>query len=626
LKTIVLATAILFIFPPVAVGQTASGTWSQLSPSGPPARWGHVMIYDPRRDRLLIHGGWNASEFFDDVWEYPLATNGPWHQLTPSGTVPPGRAFHSAIYDPNGDRMIIYGGYQGHALGDVWELDLGGTTLAWQSIATTGTPPPARFWHSAVFNDRYGRMTVFGGEDGATFFDDTPELDLRIGPPAAEWTTPVQPVGPPPPARCCHEAIFYPAYSRLVIFGGWNGSTELGDLWELPYDTFPSPGWTLRLAAGAIGPRTDHVAALDRVRNRLVVHGGVLGVERLGDAWATTLVGAPSWDSLAAAGTPPAPRGDHAAVYDPVRDRLLVYGGREGNPAAPFGDLWALTWGASTAIHVTCSGDTSFTPGDTVFISVDIANPFTAPASFGFTVHGERGWPYSSGGGSIGGFTPIVHLQWGFPVPDTAAGGTNTFGIRVWDEAAPMLADSCTIHLTHMTTSVLLSLVEQHATADEVRLAWYSSDRAEQWELERQEPGSLWRSIATLVPDGTGRIIYVDRAVRPGTRYGYRLKDAGSGAVQSEAWIDVPERSGFALHRAWYASRELWLDVSRASGEDRARVEFIDSGGRRVLTRVLTIDDTRQLLSVPCRVPPGVYFARLTQGARSASGKVLVLE
>jgi hypothetical protein len=621
MKSLALALVILFSLSGAAIGQTANGTWSQLSPSGPPDRWGHVMIYDARRDRLLIHGGWNGGAFYDDVWEYPLASNGPWHQLTPTGTAPAGRAFHSAIYDPIFDRMIVFGGYSGAALGDLWELDLGGVTPAWQAVATTGTPPTPRYWHSAVFNDRYQRMTLFAGQSGDTLFDDTVELDLT-GTPSA-WSPPVQPVGSPPPKRCCQEAVFISEFARMLVFGGWNGTTELGDLWELPYTVFPSPGWTSLLASGAIGARTDHVMALDRVRYRLVVDGGVTGPTRLDDVWELPLDGSPAWNALAPTGTAPAPRSDHAAVYDPVRDRLLVYGGFSG--LSVYGDLWALTFGAGNAIEVDCSSDPLFTPGDTVRISLDIHQPFAAPSRFGVEVHDARGWPYASSQIDLGVFTPVVHLDLMAPVPDSAAVATNDFSIRVWDQATPTLMDSCTVHVTNITTPTLLSLVERHATADEVRLTWYSGVGSEELTLLRQEAGSSWRRIATLVADGGGHIAYVDRAVRPGARYGYRLADA-TGAVASEVWIDVPERPRLALHRAWYASRRLWLDVSLPSDGGGARLDLIDSSGRRVLSHALTAADERRRLSLSCDLPSGIYFANLVQGSRSARGKVLVLD
>src|SRR5262245_9666067 len=110
---------VILMIPTAAL--PADGIWSELSPSGP-ARWGHAMVYDSRRDRLLVQGGTDNARFLADVWEFPLATNGPWKQLLPLGIPPSPRAFHAAVYDPDFDRMIVFGGYDGGGLGDAFAL------------------------------------------------------------------------------------------------------------------------------------------------------------------------------------------------------------------------------------------------------------------------------------------------------------------------------------------------------------------------------------------------------------------------------------------------------------------------------------------------------------------------
>jgi hypothetical protein len=606
--------------PTRAASQPANGTWTELSTTGPAARWGHAMIYDPVRDRLLVHGGWNTFQYFDDVWEFPLETGGPWQQVTTSGVAPSGRAFHSAIYDPDLDRMVIYGGYHGVAFDEVWALDLGAAVPEWRPITASGTAPAARYWHSAVYDDQAGRMIVFGGANGIAFFADTWELDLRA--PAVTWTTLDQDVQTTPEARCCHEAVFARDSSRLLVFGGWNGTAELGDLWELPFLTIPDPGWAFLPTTGSITPRTDHVGVLDLVRNRYVVHGGVNGPARLGDVWELPVSAPYAWDVLAPAGLAPGARSDHAAVYDPVRDRLLLFGGNNGLGGS-YGDLWSLAWGANPAVHATCSVDTAFTPGDTLSIRFDIANPFAAPTAYDFTVASARQWPVAQGQGTIDVSSASGHVDWSVPVPDTAALGTNDLVFRVWPRVAPRLVDSCTIHLTRMATPVLVALIEARAIANEVRLAWYVAVGHDELSLYRRSASDSWRRIASIVPDGSGRVAYVDRDVLIGKRYGYRLTRGGPEVALSETWVDVSP-IGLALHRAWHRADVLWLEATLPSAAS-VRVELVDLAGRRVASSSLAVPGGgRQRLAVRCAVPSGVYFARLIHDGKSVAAKVVV--
>ena len=59
----------------------------------------------------------------------------------------------------------------------------------------------------------------------------------------------------------------------------------------------------------------------------MIVFGGVVGGTRLGDVWALTLGDAPSWTQLTPSGTSPSARYGHSAIYDPVRDRMVVFSG-----------------------------------------------------------------------------------------------------------------------------------------------------------------------------------------------------------------------------------------------------------------------------------------------------------
>lgn len=45
-----------------------------------------------------------------------------WTQLTPNGGPPAVRSFHSAVYDPATNQMIVFGGVAAVRLNDLWSL------------------------------------------------------------------------------------------------------------------------------------------------------------------------------------------------------------------------------------------------------------------------------------------------------------------------------------------------------------------------------------------------------------------------------------------------------------------------------------------------------------------------
>ena len=86
----------------------AAQFWAMPAVQGtpPPARVFHSMVYDPVRDRMLVFGGYDTATYFNDVWALSLSEPMTWTQLTPSGTPPAGRYAQVAGYDPVNDRMF----------------------------------------------------------------------------------------------------------------------------------------------------------------------------------------------------------------------------------------------------------------------------------------------------------------------------------------------------------------------------------------------------------------------------------------------------------------------------------------------------------------------------------------
>jgi hypothetical protein len=283
-----------------------------------------VAVYDPIADRMFTFGGWSGSVLLEDTWRLYLPAGPSWTQVTASGTPPPPRSGHTAIYDPLRRRMVVFGGRPADLItffGDTWVLGLddGG---GWSKLAAEH--PIGRAGHSAIYDPLRDRLIVYGGYRGAT-----PRLgdvwQFRF---SFQLWEQLSPAGAPPPPRSTHSAIYDPAGDRMIVYGGDNGTAGMSDVWALTLSGVPT--WSQIPATGP-GTRYEHLAVHDPVRDRMLVFGGIEPADF--DVWALSLTGPPAWTRFTPLGSPHPVRVSGAAVYDPILDRMVVFGGREILPA-----------------------------------------------------------------------------------------------------------------------------------------------------------------------------------------------------------------------------------------------------------------------------------------------------
>ena len=340
-----LVSSLLMALPGVAAAQM----WIELSPTGgpPSPRSSSPAVYDLSTKRMTIFGGFDNNGASNEVWVLEN-TNGQggtptWTQLNPTGGPPSPRGDSSAVYDPKNNRMTIFAGWSNPAVfrNDVWVLEyangLGGTPT-WTQLNPTGGPPSPRCCQSAVYDPNTNRMTIFGGsETDGTVLNDVWVLENANGLGGTPTWTRLRPTGGPSIPLMGSSAVYDPNNNnRMTIFGGWlNVDAATDDVWVLEYANGQggTPHWTqLNPPGEQPSPRGDSSAVYDPKNNRMTIFAGQnVDFRNLNDVWvlenANGLGGTPTWTQLDTTGGPPSGRLDPSAVYDPSTNRMTIFGG-----------------------------------------------------------------------------------------------------------------------------------------------------------------------------------------------------------------------------------------------------------------------------------------------------------
>jgi hypothetical protein len=110
--------------------------WTQLNPAGgtPGMRYGAQTTIDPRSNHVLLFGGLRVDSnppippsttpdlvqvYADDQWEWDGSV---WSQIHPEN-VPPARENGRIAFDPTRNEMVMFAGYAGHFLSDLWSYN-----------------------------------------------------------------------------------------------------------------------------------------------------------------------------------------------------------------------------------------------------------------------------------------------------------------------------------------------------------------------------------------------------------------------------------------------------------------------------------------------------------------------
>jgi hypothetical protein len=274
------------------------------------------------------------------VWEHVSGDRGhTWTELEPNGALPPARYYHSMVYDSARGQVVLFGGFVSDVYGNEYMLN---DTWSYDSVANTwteqhpgGAIPSARVNFDLVYDSASGRVILFGGRDASACLNDTWSYD-----PAANTWTELHPTGQLPLARQGHAMVYDPVTERVILFGGLDDSdrTILNDTWS--YDPAANT-WTELQPVGAVPfARFEHDMVYDPTSQTAILFGGTAGgMTGLNDTWAYHPESG-EWTKLQLTGDVPLPRFRHAMAFDTARGEVIVFGGDSGWQVLD--DIWTL--------------------------------------------------------------------------------------------------------------------------------------------------------------------------------------------------------------------------------------------------------------------------------------------
>jgi hypothetical protein len=214
---------------------------------------------------------------------------------------------------------------------------------AWHQALAASTAPSARDGQAMAFDARHGALYLFGGGKSPNPPDVTDELWKWDG---SRWAQ-LPKSGSWPGPRWYASMVYDSARDRLVLFGGKEQNTFLGDMWE-----FDGVKWT-PITQTSLWPiaRTAASMVYDSLRGRVVLYGGSLGQGGTGVTCGSVTCYDPSvwewdgftWQRLTPSSVPPT-RWLASMAFDRARGRAVLFGGYSESACGGSNNVCADTW------------------------------------------------------------------------------------------------------------------------------------------------------------------------------------------------------------------------------------------------------------------------------------------
>lgn len=303
--------------------------WSKLTVRGSSnvlPRYSHAShLYAEGGQEIYIFGGVASdSQPKNDLWVLNLATS-QFTSLRSLGETPSPRLGHASILI--GNAFIVFGGLTNHDVADRQDNSLyllNTSSLVWQKANASGARPSGRYGHT--ISCLGSKICLFGGRLLDYYFNDLVCFDLNnLNTSDSRWEL-ASVVNDPPPARAGHVAFTFS--DKLYIFGGTDGANFFNDLWC--YHPKQSAWSKVETFGVAPNPRAGHAASV--VEGILYVFGGRASDGTfLNDLYAFRL-SSKHWYKLSDLPFTPSPRSSHTLSCSGLT--LVLIGGKQGKGAS----------------------------------------------------------------------------------------------------------------------------------------------------------------------------------------------------------------------------------------------------------------------------------------------------
>lgn len=300
------------------------------------------MTYDPKLQLVVFFGGEYSlvggdPEYFNDVWTYDGAQ---WVKVIIVGPSPTPRSW--ASFEPHAGFLRLGQGIGDHGIeADEWYLDLTSPTSgSWKPVPSIVTQDKDNAWLPRGFMEFGGVAMSLGDGFAIDSLHKASRFTELLPTSVADFAGIQFPDG-------------HPFSSQPLLLGGGQfsaaGFTDdpgvpPGPLQELFF--YKTRKWDTLGCTPRPQNRAQHTAAYDPIRKRVVLFGGA-GIQSPEIYWELKLRGAPSqncyeWQRLDWASNVPEGRAHAKMVYDEKRQVMVLFGGIGGPGFRRFGDTWEL--------------------------------------------------------------------------------------------------------------------------------------------------------------------------------------------------------------------------------------------------------------------------------------------